>query len=94
MGLKIFLYNVWNTWRNTWKNLSGDKGSWCWQEGNGNKYWYNPNDNYFVWHRDDGPAIEYHNGKTEYWINGKRIPQLDDKRIYGKEKLQKFLILI
>ena len=45
-------------------------------------------------HREDGPAIENANGDTEYWINDKRIPQLDNKRIYGKEKLQKFLMLI
>src|SRR5271165_5625111 len=42
-------------------------------------------------HREDGPAIENANGDTEYWINGNHIPQLDNKRIYGKEKLQKFL---
>src|SRR5271165_2297992 len=45
-------------------------------------------------HREDGPAVEYSNVATQYWINGNHIPQLDNKRIYGKENLQKFLMLI
>ena len=45
-------------------------------------------------HREDGPAIELVDGGTEYYINDKHIPQLDNKRIYGKENLQKFLLLI
>jgi len=56
---------------------------------NGDKRWY-LNDKL---HREDGPAIEYANGGTEYWISNKHIPQLDNKRIYGKN-LQKFLLLI
>jgi len=46
------------------------------------------------WHRKDGPAIEYADGDTEYWINGNHIPQLDNKRIYGKERLEKLLLLL
>ena len=57
---------------------------------NGNKWWC-LNGKY---HREDGPAIEYSNGKTRYWINGKYIPQLDNKRIYGKDNLTKYLILL
>ena len=45
-------------------------------------------------HREDGPAVEFANGETRYYINDKHIPQLDNKRIYGKEKLQKVLLLI
>ena len=56
----------------------------------GSKFWYS-NDNR---HRDDGPAIEFADGRTKYYINGKHIPQLDNKHIYGKENLQKFLLLI
>jgi hypothetical protein len=57
---------------------------------NGDKYWYlNGN-----CHRVDGPAIEYANGETRYSINGKHISQLDNKHIYGKEKLEKLIILI
>jgi len=56
---------------------------------NGDKYWYLNG----KCHREDGPAIEYANGGTEYWISNKHIPQLDNKRIYGKN-LQKFLLLI
>ena len=62
----------------------------CKIDANGNKFWY-LNDKY---HREDGPAIEYADGRTYYWINGKHIPQLDNKHIYGKENLQKFLLLI
>jgi hypothetical protein len=50
-------------------------------------------------HRLDGPAIqfpenEYDKEYTQYWINGKHIPKLDGKHIYGKEKLVKLLMLI
>lgn len=58
----------------------------------GTKYWYR----YDVLHRDDGPAIEWldGSGNTAYYINGKRIHQLQNKHIYGKEKLDKYLLLI
>jgi len=45
-------------------------------------------------HREDGPAKEWVNGHTEYWINGQHITQLDDKKIYGKENLAKYLTLV
>jgi len=57
---------------------------------NGDKSWY-LNDKR---HRTDGPALEYANGETQYFINNKHIPQLDNKRIYGEEKLTKLLVLI
>ena len=57
---------------------------------NGDKYWCLNG----KLHREDGPAIEYANGETRYWINGNYIPQLDNKHIYGKENLQKFLLLV
>lgn len=44
-------------------------------------------------HRDDGPAIEYQ-GDTRYFIHGVHIPELDNKKIYGKKKLAKYLLLI
>jgi len=68
------------------------KGAWCWTEGNGDTYWYRIGKDGF--HRDDGPAIEYANGKTEYWIDDKHIPELDNKRIYGKKELAKYLLLV
>ena len=57
---------------------------------NGEKFWYLNG----KLHRKDGPAVELVDGGTEYYINGKHITQLDNKRIYGKESLQKFLLLI
>jgi hypothetical protein len=49
-------------------------------------------------HREDGPAIEFIGESSgdypKYYINGINIPQLDGKRIYGKENLIKYLILI
>ena len=57
---------------------------------NGSKYWYING----KLHREDGPATEFANGETRYWINGNYIPQLDNKHIYGKENLQKFLLLV
>ena len=60
------------------------------ERANGTKYWYLNN----IEHREDGPAVEFVDGRTSYYINNKHIPQLDNKRIYGKENLQKFLLLI
>ena len=60
------------------------------EQADGTKYWY-VNDRL---HREDGPAIECADGRTYYWMNDQHIPQLDNKRIYGKENLQKFLLLI
>ena len=57
---------------------------------NGTKLWYLNN----KLHRIDGPACEYANGTIEYWIDGNLIRQLDNKLIYGKEKLAKYLLLI
>ena len=57
---------------------------------NGDKYWCLNGE----LHREGGPAVEYADGETRYYINDKHIPQLDNKRIYGKEKLQKVLLLI
>jgi len=57
---------------------------------NGGKWWY-LNDKL---HREDGPAVEVANGETRYYINDKHIPQLDNKRIYGKEKLAITLLLL
>jgi hypothetical protein len=33
---------------------------------NGDKYWYLNG----LWHREDGPAIEWSNGGKEWWVNG------------------------
>jgi hypothetical protein len=57
---------------------------------NGDKCWYLNG----KWHRDDGPAVELANGKTEYYINGKHIPQLNNMKIYDKEKLQNYIMLL
>jgi len=56
----------------------------------GNKEWWQ-ND---ILHRDDGPARETMYGETYYHINGEFIPQLYNKRIYGKEKLAIALLLM
>jgi|SRR5271165_2207217 len=47
-----------------------------------------------VFHRDDGPAKEWISGKTEYHMYGEHIEALDNKHIYGKEKLAKYLTLV
>jgi len=56
---------------------------------NGDKWWYLNG----KCHREDGPAVEFANGETRYWINGNHVPQLDNKHIYGKERLEKLLLL-
>jgi hypothetical protein len=57
----------------------------------GYKSWFINN----IRHRIDWPAVEYNGGgiKTQYWINGKHITQLDGKYIYGKSKLATALLL-
>ena len=57
---------------------------------NGEKQWY-LNDKL---HREDGPAVELANGETRYYINGNHIPQLDNMKIYDKEKLQNYIMLL
>jgi hypothetical protein len=51
-------------------------------------------------HREDGPAIfrpVYPIGskeRTEYWLNDMKIGALSGKEIYGKENIEKYLILM
>ena len=63
----------------------------AWIDTWGYKSWFINN----IRHRIDGPAVEYNGGgiKTQYWINGKHITQLDGKYIYGKSKLATALLL-
>lgn len=60
----------------------------------GSKAWLR----YGEFHRDDGPAIERPREEfpylADYYINGKHIPQLSGKLIYGKENLAKYLLLL
>ena len=60
------------------------------EDADGHKSWYLNG----KLHREDGPAVEFADGRTYYYINGKYIHKLDNKRIYGKENLQKLLLLI
>ena len=85
MGLITFIKNISNAWRNK-------EDRWCWTESNGDTYWYHSNS--ALYHRDNGPAIEYSDGRTQYWIDGHHIHQLDNKKIYGKEKLKKYLLMV
>jgi hypothetical protein len=74
------------------KRIEGIDAWWQYNH-NGNTYWcigYDSN----LFHREDGPAIEYVDGGTEYWIDGEHIKQLDNKKIYGKENLTKYLTLV
>ena len=57
-------------------------------------YYYVDNWYHQGYHRDNGPAIEDVDGGTRYFIKGHHIHQLDNKRIYGKENLAKYLALI
>lgn len=43
----------------------------------GAKYWHNEND---LYHREDGPAVEGHDGYKEWWVNG-RLHRLDGPAI-------------
>ena len=57
----------------------------------GDKFWYLNG----LLHRENGPAVEIiDDGITEYWINAVHITQLDNQKIYGKENLAKYLLLL
>ena len=54
---------------------------------NGNKFWYingNP-------HRLDGPACEWHDGSKSWWIDGKKVTELECKLLYDIMKLKGLL---
>ena len=40
--------------------------------GNGNKIWYLPSKGKSYFHRLDGPAIEWHDGTKQWFVNGER----------------------
>jgi hypothetical protein len=44
-------------------------GGELYEYADGSKHWYLNNH----LHRDDGPAIEWHKGYKEWWLNGKHI---------------------
>lgn len=50
-----------------------DDGADCTIYANGYRYWHLKN----VWHRLDGPAIEFDNGYFEWWINGIKYSEED-----------------
>lgn len=39
---------------------------------NGTKFW-RLNDDYHNYHREDGPAIEYPDGRKYWYLNGKKV---------------------
>ena len=47
----------------------------CITDVHGNKFWYLDEKR----HREDGPAIEWHNGHIEYWVRGNYL--IPDKTI-------------
>lgn len=40
--------------------------------GDGDKFWYLPSKGKYYRHRLDGPALEWVNGKKEWWVDDKR----------------------
>jgi hypothetical protein len=40
---------------------------------NGDKFYYFQGNHYRLFHRTDGPAIEYADGKNEWYLNGKHL---------------------
>jgi hypothetical protein len=45
-------------------------------DAEGNTIWYK-ND---VYHREDGPAIEYWDGDREWWLNGEKLSEEEFKK--------------
>lgn len=43
------------------------------ESSDGQKCWYKMVGYSRIYHREDGPAIEYHNGSKEHWLNGIEI---------------------
>ena len=54
---------------------------------NSSKVWFDNGD----WHRLDGPALERLNGDNEYWVNDKKITELEHKLLFGIMKLKGLL---
>jgi hypothetical protein len=52
-------------------------------------YWYR----HHIRHCEDGPAIVYPDGRTQYWINGKHLTKLDNKKVYGRNNLALCMLL-
>jgi hypothetical protein len=56
------------------------------------KYWcIEYKDENGILHREDGPSVEYSNGKKQYWYNGERIHVSTDKQFKQLVKLKIFL---
>ena|SRR5271165_536452 len=55
----------------------------------GSKYWYNNG----VRHCDDGPAIVHPDGRSQYWLNGRHLNKLENKKIYGKSNIVLCMLL-
>jgi hypothetical protein len=44
----------------------------------------------YKWHREDGPAAEYPNGKKYWWLNGQHIPCATQEEFERLMKLRAF----
>jgi len=38
-------------------------------------------------HRDDGPAIEYPDGRKEWWVNGQQLTQFEHWVLTGAKEV-------
>lgn len=48
-----------------------------------------------MFHREDGPAIEWEDGRKDYYLNGRKISQKDsDGHTYSDEEMLMVLKLI
>ena len=50
----------------------------------GNKFWYLPSKGKDYWHRLDGPAVEYRDGRKWWYVDGKKH-RLDGPAFEGTE---------
>ena len=55
---------------------------------NGVRSWFTNDDDKF--HRLDGPAVEWHGGGWEWWINGEEIGCKDNEEFLRLVKLKAF----
>lgn len=60
-----------------------EKTSTCTKYLSGNTYWINSRGQY---HREDGPAVEWKGGRSEWWLHGRKLDPLEVFLILGKQK--------
>ena len=85
------MYNLFDElFRTTWNYPTVTRGKFYTDDGEKVCYYQNN-----MLHRSDGPAVEYRDGKVEYWLNGKQVDkEAVDKLAEEKENNREVIVTI